>query len=429
MASRHDAQREDGAQPPDQRRLIDGFARRAWARRFQEPELWEQRGHAYSDLVVEAHELLGASRAGAATLPGVQTETRRHDVATVVRMLIETPEAGRVLGKVPGYYSTIEAEGLRERNEDVHQKISQILAEELAIFLQRLGIGPEDPVLVVGLGNWNSTPDSLGPKTVGQLLVTRHLHQMVPPEARGGLRPLSALAPGVLGLTGIETAEIISGVVHRTHPALVVCIDALAARSTRRLATTIQMADTGIHPGSGVGNKRYGITRETLGVPVLAVGVPTVIQAATIISDGMEMLAQQPAAPSWPAPAASAAWGSPAPAAVPWPSPAPAPPGPGPATQPPARGATPAHAPGAPWSSAAPSGWSPWGSPFAETGVNLQQKQQALRQLLAPFMGDLIVTPKDIDVLVEDMAQTLAAGLNAAFHPSLDLSNVLQYLQ
>lgn len=409
MASRQDGQGEAAAPHLNQRRRIDGLARRAWARRYQGPEFWEQRGRAYSDLVVEAQELLELQRAGAAALPGVRTETRRHEVATVVRMSIETPEAGRALGKVPGYYSTIESEGLRERNEEVHQKITQILAEELAIFLQRMGIGPEDPVLVVGLGNWNSTPDSLGPKTVGQLLVTRHLHQMVPPEARGGLRPLSALAPGVLGLTGIETAEIISGVVHRIHPALVVCIDALAARSTRRLATTIQMADTGIHPGSGVGNKRFGITRETLGVPVLALGVPTVIQAATIISDGMEMLAgQQPAPPgpegaAWPALLSSPApVGSPATAGFP-----------PPVGSPGSAGASPA------------AGWGSWGP----AGVSLQQKQRALSQLLAPFMGDLIVTPKDIDVLVEDMAQTLAAGLNAAFHPSLDLSNVLQYLQ
>jgi spore protease len=118
----------------------------------------------------------------------------------------------------------------------------------------------DDPVLVVGLGNWNATPDALGPRVINKLLVTRHLFTIAPPELRGGLRPVSALAPGVLGITGIETGETIQGVAEKVKPKLIICIDALASRSTERLCTTIQIADTGIHPGSGIGNMRMGIT-------------------------------------------------------------------------------------------------------------------------------------------------------------------------
>lgn len=327
---------------------------------------WEKRGLVYTDLVVEAQQLLGGGLpATEVQVPGLYSETQRKGSVSVTRMWVESPQAAQAIGKAPGFYSTVESTGLRERNEEVHQEISDAVAGELEQFLQRLGIGPEDPVLVVGLGNWNATPDSLGPKVVSQLLVTRHLHQMVPPEVRGGLRPLAALSPGVLGLTGIETAEIIFGVAQRVHPALVICVDALAARSTQRLGTTIQMADTGIQPGSGIGNRRFAINRDTLGIPVLAVGIPTVIHATTIVSDGLEALAAQ----------------------------------------------------------GGNQGLAGAGMPLPEG-----QKQALVEKLLSPFMGDLIVTPKDVDVMVEDMAKTLAAGLNAALHPSLDLSNVLQYL-
>jgi len=143
---------------------------------------------------------------------------------------------------------------------------------------------------VVGLGNWNATPDSLGPKVLENLMVTRHLLEMSPPELRKGLRPVAALAPGVLGLTGIETGEIIMGVVDRMGAKAVICIDALASRSVDRLCSTIQISDTGIHPGAGVGNRRLAINKETLGIPVIAIGVPTVVHAVTIISDAMNLL-------------------------------------------------------------------------------------------------------------------------------------------
>lgn len=291
-------------------------------------------------------------------------ERQREETAEAVisRIRIRTEKAAQSIGKLPGLYTTIEAPVLRQRNKEAQQKVAELLAKELAGFIE---LGENDPVLVVGLGNWQATPDALGPKVVEQLMVTRHLYNMVPPEVRGGLRPVSAIAPGVLGLTGIETGEIVQGIVEKTKPRLVIAIDALASRSTSRLASTIQLSNSGIKPGSGVGNHRFGITKESLGAEVIAVGVPTVVGAVTIASEAMEAVSR--------------------------PTPRQLPPGVAP--------------------------------------VNFdQQKQAALHQLLSPFMGQLMVTPKEIDVLIEDLAQTLSSGLNAFLHPNLDLDNVLRYL-
>src|SRR5690606_21660882 len=133
----------------------------------------------------------------------------------------------------------------------------------------------------------------VGPRTIHHLIVTRHFYYMAPPGARTGARPVAGISLGGLGITGLETAEIVQGIVRQIQPALVVCIDALAARSTQRLGATVQIADAGIQPGSGVGNKRFGITRQTLGVPVLAIGVPTVVHALTVVADGLERMAAQ----------------------------------------------------------------------------------------------------------------------------------------
>src|SRR5690606_32007024 len=194
------------------------------------------------------------------------------------------------VGRPPGNYVTVEAPDLFKRNPDFQEQVATAVADEL---LRVLRLEPEDHVFVVGLGNWNATPDALGPRVVDRLLVTRHLRDYVPEDIRGRLRPVSALAPGVLGITGIETSEIIRGIVDRVKPKAVIAIDALAARGLDRILTTVQIADTGIHPGSGVGNHRAGITRETVGVPVIAIGVPTVVHAVTIATQTVDLLAER----------------------------------------------------------------------------------------------------------------------------------------
>lgn len=188
------------------------------------------------------------------------------------------------MGKPVGTYITLEAPRLSEPDEDYHREVSEKMAE----YLQELmGTEKEKSVLVVGLGNREVTPDALGPETVGNLMITRHVIREYGKAALGRekVHQVSGIVPGVMAQTGMETLEIVKGIVEETKPDLVVAIDALAARSSKRLNRTIQISDAGIHPGSGVGNHRNSLTKETLGIPVVALGVPTVVNAATIIYD------------------------------------------------------------------------------------------------------------------------------------------------
>lgn len=214
-----------------------------------------------------------------------ETDEEREIYTTIVR--IETENGARTMGKPVGTYITLEAPNMSSEDENYHREISEVLAGHLR---QLLG-EEEKTVLVVGLGNREVTPDALGPQVVGNLRVTRHIvKEYGRASLEGSAHPVSAIVPGVMAQTGMETLEIIRGVVRETAPQAVVVVDALAARSTRRLNRTIQITDTGINPGSGVGNHRNGINEEVLGVPVIAIGVPTVVDAATIVNDTMEHL-------------------------------------------------------------------------------------------------------------------------------------------
>lgn len=213
-----------------------------------------------------------------------ETDEEREIYTTVVR--IETENGARSMGKPVGTYITLEVPNMSSEDEDYHREISEVLAGHIR---QLLGDG-EQTVLVVGLGNREVTPDALGPQVVGNLRVTRHIVKEYGRASLDSAHLVSAIVPGVMAQTGMETLEIIRGVVQETAPQTVIVIDALAARSTRRLNRTIQITDTGINPGSGVGNHRNGINEEVLGVPVIAIGVPTVVDAATIVNDTMEHL-------------------------------------------------------------------------------------------------------------------------------------------
>ena len=213
----------------------------------------------------------------------------------ITRVKIETENGAKAMGKPAGVYLTLEAPNLAVPDEDYHREISEKLADHMEELLHENHLtGRDISVLVVGLGNRQVTPDALGPYVVDYLCVTRHIVREYGKYAMGMERAqlVSAIVPGVMGQTGMETLEIVKGVVTETKPDLVIAVDALAARNSRRLNRTIQIADTGIHPGSGVGNHRNGLTRETLGVPVIGIGVPTVVDAATIVSDTMENLIQ-----------------------------------------------------------------------------------------------------------------------------------------
>ena len=214
-----------------------------------------------------------------------ETYDEKRDIrATTVR--IESENGAKAMGKPIGVYITLEAPKLSEPDKDYHREVS----EALAVYLQELlGTKEERSVLVVGLGNREVTPDALGPEVVGNLRITRHVVKEYGKAAfeKEKVHMVSGIVPGVMAQTGMETLEIVRGVVEETQPAVVVAIDALAARSSKRLNRTIQISDAGIHPGSGVGNHRHSLTRETIGVPVVAIGVPTVVDAATIVYDAV----------------------------------------------------------------------------------------------------------------------------------------------
>ncbi len=321
----------------------------------------ERRFAVRTDLAMEARQILQQRSAG--EIAGITSEETRVNNCLVTKVRITTPEAAELIGKAPGTYVTIETPDLLNKDRLTQEEISAVLAQELA---KMLNLTPQASIFIVGLGNWNATPDSLGPLVVDRVLVTRHLEGYVPAELTCRLRSVCAIAPGVLGITGIETGEIVKGIVERIKPDVVICIDALAARNIDRIGTTIQFADTGIHPGSGVGNKRAGITRETLGIPVVAIGIPTVVHAATIASDTIDLLLQE----------------------------------------------------------------------FRDENkfldilraMNDTNKHALIQEVLTPAVGDLMVTPKEIDLLIGEVSRVVASGLNMALHPGIDLDDVSRYI-
>jgi len=239
-----------------------------------------------TDLALEAKEQVEGE---SGQLQGICVETDFLEEAGchLTKVMILNKKGAQILGKPVGTYLTIEAEDLPRPDQDYHEKISVVLSKQLLALL------PEKyrkSILVVGLGNREVTPDALGPKVVEQLCITRHIRLANLPAFLNKEYDISGIVPGVMAQTGMETYEIVKGIVEETHPSAVLVIDALAARNTKRLNTTIQLSDTGIHPGSGVGNHRKALTLETLGVPTISIGVPMVIDAATIAGDAMEQL-------------------------------------------------------------------------------------------------------------------------------------------
>ena len=240
-----------------------------------------------TDLALEQRERFVSDQI---EIPGVAVEETYDDMCEVrvTTVRIETENGAAVMGKPVGNYITLEAPKMAEADESYHRETSGKLMEVLEGCLPEKEDGQS--ILIIGLGNRNVTPDALGPLVVEHLDITRHLVKEYGKYALGGEadRLVSAVVPGVMGQTGMETVEIVRGIVEETEPDFVIAIDALAARSVRRLNRTIQIADTGIAPGSGVGNHRNAITEETVGVPVIAIGVPTVVDAATIVGDSIE---------------------------------------------------------------------------------------------------------------------------------------------
>lgn len=302
-----------------------------------------------TDLAMESFDASGKGK-----LPGVSVSDWECGGVTVTEVRIESEDGAKLLGKPEGHYITLECEGVKKRELESRVAVSNLLGEELGRLLPKERTGP---VLVIGLGNRMVTPDSLGPRAVDGTLVTRHLYQELPHLVDERMSPVCAIAPGVLGITGIETGEMVRCVVDAIAPRAVICIDSLSARSVSRVGSTVQLTDTGIQPGSGVGNHRNAISEDTLGVPVLAIGVPMVIYAATIARDAFELLS-------------------------------------GP-----------------------------------ESGADERALDQMAGELLAGAMGEMIVTPREVDSLVEDAAAIIAGGINRALHPDLSEREILTMMR
>ena len=285
-------------------------------------------------------------------------DKEREIRVTTVR--IETENGAKTMGKPVGTYLTIEAPNLSSPDEGIHREVSEELAKyQIEVMKKIIPESEHDKeVLVIGLGNRQATPDALGPYVADNLNVTRHIVKEYGKYA--ALEEMncvvSAIVPGVMAQTGMETAEIIKGVVRETKPDLLIVIDALAARNSRRLNRTIQIADTGINPGSGVGNYRNAITKETIGVPVIAIGVPTVVDAVTIVSDTMENLL-----------------------------------------------------------SALETSESLKGVGLVLGGYSEAEKYELIKELIAPNLNSMFMTPKDIDETVKRLSYTISEGLNLAF--------------
>lgn len=245
-----------------------------------------------TDLALEAKESFEGS---GTEIHGVIVEEEYDEEKDIrlTRVQIVSERGAREMGKQMGNYLTLEAPGMAVPDEDYHREISETLAKYLK---ELMGEEKERSILVAGLGNRDVTPDALGPETVSNLLITRHLIKEYGKDVMGTEKTneVSGIVPGVMAQTGMETSEIIRGVVEQTKPDLLIVIDALAARSTKRLSRTIQLTDTGIQPGSGVGNHRNSLTKESLGIPVIAIGVPTVVEAAAIIYDAQGNCEQMP---------------------------------------------------------------------------------------------------------------------------------------
>ena len=277
---------------------------------------------------------------------------------TTVR--IETENGAKAMGKPVGTYLTLEAPNMAAADEGDHREISETLAGFLEKYMKDTEENQEKgySVLVVGLGNREVTPDALGPYVVDQLNVTRHIVQEYGRYAvgKGGSRIVSAIVPGVMAQTGMESAEIIRGIVNETTPDLIMVIDALAARSTKRLNRTIQISDAGIHPGAGVGNHRSEITKDTMGIPVIAIGVPTVVDAATIVNDTMENFI-----------------------------------------------------------TALETSETLKGVGVVLQGYNSAEKYELVKELIAPHLNGMFVTPKDIDDTVRRISYTISEAMNMLF--------------
>lgn len=305
-----------------------------------------------TDLALERRDLYRRANNIAHEINGIATEEEIMDeMVKITRVKVLNEEGEQAIGKKKGNYITIDIKDLKIAGEKDIQKASEAVTKELKNLIGNL-INKQEDILVVGLGNLYVTPDSLGPKVIQDIDITRHLLTYMPEVLEPNTRSVSAVSPGVLGTTGIETLEILKGIVDNIHPKLLIVIDALASRSIERISSTVQIADTGIVPGAGVDNARKELTINTLGIPVIAIGIPTVVEAATIAADSLDLFIQKVQEE--------------------------------------------AHS-----------------NEFLNK-LQEEDKYRMIKEVLAPEDYNFIVTPKEIDELIENMSSVVARGINFA---------------
>ena len=307
-----------------------------------------------TDLALEAKEIYTESVQDTGDIDGVKVDADKTEGVTTTKITITNDNGARALSKPIGTYVTIEAPDIKYSTE-VYEKACKLLAKEIK---NMTDISADTKTLVVGLGNKNITPDALGPDVVSKLMVTNHMREHMKDFFGDNLTSVCAIAPGVLGTTGMETAQIIKGVCQQIHPDLIICVDALASRSLDRISTTIQLSDTGINPGAGVDNNREGLNEKTLGVKVIAIGVPTVVDAHTIVSDSIDIAFND-------------------------------------------------------IQEEIPADW---------------EKNRLIKEALTKNIKKLMVTPKDIDSVIEKTSKTVANGINLALHKNLTFEDIESFV-
>ncbi|MTW84126.1 GPR endopeptidase [Virgibacillus dakarensis] len=353
-----------------------------------------------TDLAVEAKDMYVEKQENKqdGQIKGVTIKEHEQDNIKISYVEIDD-EGAALIDKKKGTYITIYADGVKKQDTDKQEAAAKILAKELEQLMAKNNIPKDATGLIVGLGNWNVTPDALGPMTIEKVLVTSHLFKLQHETVAEGYRSVAAVTPGVMGVTGIETSDIIFGVIEKFQPEFVIAVDALASRSIERINETIQLSDSGIHPGSGVGNKRKELSQDTLGIPVLAIGVPTVVDAVTITSDTIDFILKH----------FGREW----------------------------------NEKDKPSKSLAPAGLNFGTKKFTEADLpddekrktffgivgtlSEEEKKALIKEVLTPIGYNFMVTPKEVDGFMIDMSHVIANGVNAALHEKVDVDNFASY--
>ena len=317
-----------------------------------------------TDLALESYQMNQNS-----TLDGIEIKTQSFNDIQVTNVKITSESAGKKISKPKGNYITIECPKLRKNNVEYREQIIKILSDNINNLLENK---KHDNVLIIGLGNWNITPDSLGPKVISKILVTRHIKNFIPNELKNSVCCVSAISPGVLGITGLETFEVVKGICEKINPDLIFIIDSLAARSSSRINSTIQLSNTGITPGAGMGNKRITLDKKNLGCEIISIGVPTVIDAATLVNDTMDKILE----------AMSQAYKK------------------------------------------------NFDIDFLDTlnEIDSNEKYDLIKNILEPYEENMFVTPKEVDEVVERLSNIIANAINISLHNSININDINRFI-